>query len=522
MGLRAVRSACGAWLALSAAFLALTLPVVLSGRVGTSESGDELHYHVPVIRTFATTWPKVDLKGYNSATTPGYHLLMGWLWRATGDPSKATPRAPMQAGPGGVPPAASLSESERAAFDGFQREVLPMRLLNVFFGLAAVSVVWWGSRKHVGGWAGAGLSSPFAFSPYVVSSSIWLTTDNIAWACVLGVLVVSWSSQTRMRSTVGVGVLACLSALMRQIHVWVAGPIIAAGVLASPLAALAPMAWRRTPDGGRGSWGVLAASLVAAVAPLVVVGAFALHWGGLTPASARVRSIHGGGINPAAPAFALSVFVCYGAFFLPMVLGRRVRLRELGHGVWIAALIGAALAIIVPTSTQSPTFENPPMRGYGWLWAVSGKFPLVLDRSPLLVVLAACGGAAVMVFWRSAKQNGRGGQAIVLLLGMAAWICAQTVNPAAWQRYFDPMVLACLAWLTGLGIPVRSEGRGWWHGPSRALPLLLALGMLALTARSITPDLVRNTLPFDGGAPGISGPHGGQDQRANTGARPTE
>lgn len=485
-------------------FLALTVPVVLSGRVGTSESGDELHYHLPVIRTFATTWPDIDVQRYNSATTPGYHVVMGWVWRATGEPGREAPRMPMEAGPGGVPPETTLSAEERGAFDAYLRDVLAMRLLNVVFGLGAVSVVWWGARRHCGGWGAAGLALPFACSPYVVSSSIWLTTDNIAWACVLGALVVAWGVRTSVGSAMGAGALACVAVLMRQIHVWVAGPIGLGGALASPLAMWGPRVWRRMREGEHGSCGALIASGLAALAPLLIVGAFAWHWGGLTPQSERIRSIHAGGINPAAPAFALSVFACYGAFFVPLVLRRGEGVRSMGAGVWMGAMVGVALALIVPTSTEAPTFENPPLRGYGWLWAVSGKFPTIAERSPLFVVLAACGGGAVMVFWRAARANGRGGQGIVLLVGMLAWLAAQTTNPAAWQRYFDPMLLACLAWLTGLGVPTQREERAGWFGPARVLPLVLALGMLALTARSIVPDLMRNTLPFDGGAPSIS------------------
>lgn len=527
MGSSGGRSAWVAWLALSAAFLALSVPVVLSGRVGTSESGDELHYHLPVIRTFATSWPDINVREYNSATTPGYHVVMGLVWRATGDPTRATPRAPMQAGPGGVPPETTLSAAERAALHAFQRELIPMRLLNIAFGLAALSVVWLGARVSCGGWAAAGLALPFAFSPYVVSSSIWLTTDNIAWAAVLAALLIAWGVKPGVRSAAGAGALASLAVLMRQIHVWVAGPVVFAGALASPLAILGPKLWRRAGNDARGSGGVLTASVVAAAAPMLVVAGFAWHWGGLTPVSERIRSIHAGGVNPAAPAFALSVLACYGAFFVPMIMRRGERVRSLGAGVWTAAIVGAALALIVPTSTEAPTFENPPLRGYGWLWAVSGKFPTFADRSPLFVLLAACGGAGLMLFWRAAKTNGRGNQAIVLLVGTLAWLCAQTTNPAAWQRYFDPMLLACLAWLTALGVPTNREERAVFFTPARALPLVLALGMLALTARSIVPDLMRNTLPFDGGAPSGESvtPASGESasgQRVFTGARPTE
>ncbi len=502
--------------------LAMALPVILGGRVGTSESGDELHYHVPVIREFATSWPDVDLRRYNSATTPGYHLMMAWVWTASGEPSRPTPRVSMQAGPGGWPPEVRLTESERDAFRAFQRELLPLRLLNLSFGLAAVLVVWVGARRFVGALAAAVLASPFVLSPYITSSSIWLTTDNAAWACVLGALALACGARPGVGSTMGAGALASLAVLMRQIHVWVAGPIGLAGALASPLALLAPRVCRPTTRNARGSWTMLAVALVAAMTPMLIVGGFMWLWGGLTPEAPRIRSIHGGGINPAAPAFGLSVLACYSVFFLPMILRRQGGVRLLGPGVWLALLLGVGFAVIASTSTQAPTFENPPLRGYGWLWAVSGKLPTVGERSLLFLALAPCGAASLVVLWRAARANGRAPQAFTLLVGMLAWLCAQTANPAAWQRYFDPLLLASLAWLTAMGMTGLPVGRSFLDRAARFAPLALATGMLALTARSIIPDLRRNTLPFDGGAPGVTEPSEGADQREMTGARPTE
>lgn len=509
--------------ALAGLVIALALPVILSGRLGTSESGDELHYHLPVIREFATAWPEVDLKHYNSATTPGYHLFMALVWNATGDPAAPTPRAPMQAGPGGMPLETTITPDERAALREFQREVLPMRLLNLAFGVGAALVVWGGARRCVGPWMAVMLSAPFALCPYIVSSSMWLTTDNAAWMFVLGALALAWGAKPGVGGVAGAGVLACLAVLTRQIHVWVAGPIGLAGLLASPLGALAPRAWRRSQTNAKGGWGVLLAAFLAAVAPLAIVGAFAWAWGGLTPIAPRIRSIHAGGVNPAAPAFALSALACYGAFFLPLIRLREPGARLLTRSVWTAALLGLAAALAVPTSTQVPTFEFPPLRGYGWLWAVSAKFPTISDRSLLFGLLAPCGGGALVLLWRAARANQRGGQAAVLMVGLLAWLCAQSTNPAAWQRYFDPVLLASLAWLSAMGVVATPANRPSLVRVARFAPLVLALGMLALAARSIVPDLRRNLLPFDGGAPGVSETRGGSDaQRALTGARPTE
>ena len=38
---------------LAACFLALTLPVIFTGRGGTSEAGDQVRYHLPTVEQFA-------------------------------------------------------------------------------------------------------------------------------------------------------------------------------------------------------------------------------------------------------------------------------------------------------------------------------------------------------------------------------------------------------------------------------------------------------------------------------------
>ena len=62
--------------------LGLALVAILAGITGASEWFDQRDYHLPVILEFARTLPTPDLSDYNSATTPGYHLLMAVAVRA--------------------------------------------------------------------------------------------------------------------------------------------------------------------------------------------------------------------------------------------------------------------------------------------------------------------------------------------------------------------------------------------------------------------------------------------------------
>ena len=54
---------------------------VLGGSTTSPKSIDHDRNHVPVIRTFAEEWPNPDLVDYDSATTPGMHLLMAAVVR---------------------------------------------------------------------------------------------------------------------------------------------------------------------------------------------------------------------------------------------------------------------------------------------------------------------------------------------------------------------------------------------------------------------------------------------------------
>ena len=83
-------------LTISLLFLAMTWPVILSGRGGTNEASDEVHYHLPMIQHFAEQWPlPPEDDAYTSATTPGYHYLMAGVDRGlsvlTGSGVEAVP-----------------------------------------------------------------------------------------------------------------------------------------------------------------------------------------------------------------------------------------------------------------------------------------------------------------------------------------------------------------------------------------------------------------------------------------------
>ena len=64
-------------------FLLVTMGPVLVGLDHfPAKSIDQDRNHLPVIRAFADALPEVDLRDYDSATTPGMHLFLAVMVRA--------------------------------------------------------------------------------------------------------------------------------------------------------------------------------------------------------------------------------------------------------------------------------------------------------------------------------------------------------------------------------------------------------------------------------------------------------
>lgn len=448
----------GRWVwaaALAAIFTAMVGPMVWleSGRTNIppdradfypSEVYDQDEYHWSVIRGMEGRWPGIELVEYDSATTPGYHWVMAGVLEATGS---------------------------RTA----------LLVVNAGIGLGLVLVLWWCVSGVVGGWRGAVLAMPLAMSPYTLGGSIWMTTDNLALLFVTLVLGLG----VLRRFTIGragvMGLAATGAVLVRQVHVWPVALIGLAGLLRSPLARLAPKALldesRQTPR----SWAMLIAAVVAAGVPVVVLGVFVVMWGGLMPRSEFIRSFHAQGPNFASPALALTIVGAYGLFFAGVYWDEVRRVRMGDWRLWLAAGAGLASGLVVETS-----YWTKP-RSYGWVWSMVERFELIveprapwfgeLERSPLIALGAAVGAAVLVLMHRSARAAGNGAVSAMLLLSLVGWLCAQTMNTMAWQRYFDPIVLIGLAMLGALcaGAGGGRAGRWAWAGP-----VALALGLAAL------------------------------------------
>jgi len=393
-----------AGLAAGTVHLAAALGAILLGIVETSEWSDQRDYHLPVILAFAEALPTPDLSDYNSATTPGYHLVMAVAMRVTG-------------------------------------ESLALWIVNACFGAVFVAIVAAAVARMAGTLAGIAGGLLLGCSPYVLSSSVWLTTDNLASiALVAAFLAAMPIAAGSTRYPLRLGALAALAAsaavAVRQILAYAA---------AFPGAAIVARAAaeRRMPRVVE-----LALAALALIPALALVVFFVLLWGGLVPPT--FREYHGGGANPATPVYALAVFAVWG---LPVFVGMPGYLRELlSPRILLLALCAAGAACLVPTNYVVH------VRFGGILWTVASKFPAPFERSLLLVPLAALGAAAIGAYlrlWsRSSSVSARAVGAYALL-AFAGMVIAQTANAQCFERYLQPPVVV-FAMVAAVAIAGRS------------------------------------------------------------------
>lgn len=422
-------------------FALAVLPVILFGSDSTSEASDEATAHLPTVMQFAAQLPTPDLHDYPSATGPGYHLLMA---------------IPARLGVG----------------------VHGLRIIGSLAGLALVLLVWRMAARAAGPVVGLALALPLLCSTYILSGSAWLTTDVLSVLIGSAMVAVSawWMPTTRTFLTLAVLFVAALA--VRQTNVFLAAPVLAAGILGSPLGRSASDAEQWSGDEPR-SWSRLAAACFALVPGALLLLALMKLWGGLMPAT--FRSMHDNGLSPVAPAYGMALMGTWASIaLLPLMpeVVQTVRRHWLGLGV--IALLGFVAAAVAES-----TWSVEQGRWGGAYWMIVKAFPSIGGRSIVIVSAAAVGAVLAAVLWIRAAEIRRGRQATIVLVALLALMVVQVGNSQVWQRYFDPAVLVSLAWLVSLGID-----RTRPHSAGRAV-----LGALLLAGAQATISTLDYLLP---------------------------
>lgn len=375
---------------------ALASIAIFAGITGSSEWFDQRDYHLPVILEFARTLPTPDLSDYNSATTPGYHILMAVVVRA------------------GV-------------------EGLPLFIVNACFGVVLVAIVAGFVGRLSGVLVGIVAGCLLGASPYVLSSSVWITTDNLASIALVAAFLTAAPIATAratypLRCGVVASMFAVIGVLVRQILAYAA---------AFPGAAVVARAcaMRRMPRGSE-----LGMAALALIPTMIVVAIFVKLWGGLVPPT--FQKYHGGGANPVTPIYVLAVVAVWAT---PIFAGIPGFLREL---VSWRMLVIAALAMLVACSLPSSYLVH--VRFGGILWTIASKLPAPAERSLLIVPLAGLGAAVLgsyLRLWSRADSSAARGLGVYALLALVGMTVAQTMNTQCFERYIQPpvVVLALIA-----------------------------------------------------------------------------
>lgn len=393
---------------LVAVFAALGLPALFAGSSSMFSHGDMVRFHLPQINYFIEH--PLTLVSYppTGATMPGHHLLFAWVARALG-------------------------------YEVVTESTWILRLLNWALAAGFVTAAWAIAARLLGRpWQALALALPVAASPYVLGSAIWITTDDTALLHYTLLLAALLFRPERPALAAGGAVLLVF---WRQIYL----PVAAAGALFTT---------------GRRWWWRLLVPLPA----LLVVAVYVRQWGGFTPRIAQLYNQLT--FNPAVPLHALALTGLFTIPYMPFLwaAARAVdprRLRQVAAG---ASLLAIGLWLAGPS-----TWDTEAGRWGSIIWLLARRTPVLAERSPLLLLLAAAGGTALAILALHARHTRARPIELAMLALCFAGISSQVF---AWQRYVEPVVLTTLAVSTARIA----------HVPrlAPAGPLLLAIALAAM------------------------------------------
>jgi hypothetical protein len=378
-------------LALLGLLALLSLPGLI---VGTSPhvfhpySEDAVIAHLPQINYFVGH--PFDLKSYPStvAMTPGHHLLLAWGAALLG-------------------------------YDSVSEATPIVMILNAVMGFAFLATAWLILRRlGAEPWTATGLAAPIACSNYVVSGTIWISTDNGALFFYALTLYAVMFAREKTWLT---GLSGALLVLWRQIYLPVLG-----------VHALALLYETRRPTAKQ-----LMATAWALIPPVLLMFYFYAIWGGLTPPMHQHDNR-----SEFAPGVPLQAFALLGLYALPFGFYLWAALKDVDRRSF-PFILGAVAAVIFALWLGGDTDYNKEMGRWGSLvWVLAAKGPVLAGHSPIVLLLALAGGAVLSVmFAQAAKARYFPAAAIMLAL----YILGYSVQILAWQRYLEPQVFLTLA-----------------------------------------------------------------------------
>lgn len=368
--------------------------------------------------------------------TPGYHLLMAGVYRAT-------------------------------------HSVLDLKFVNALITVGLLITLALAVARFAGPLAGIVLCLPFLCSQYIFTSGVWLVPHNPAWWCVLLVLLISLRPRVDRATYVLGGLFLLALVLFRQIHLWAAAPLWVAAWLGSEKPDSNPISPEPVNTPAKACPWLRLAWMTLWILPAVIAVAFFLHlWHGTVPPMQR-KDVAGG--NPAVPALFLALTGIYAIFFgttFPWKAAFAKAQRSRSVGAMIVGLVIGLLAGILPHTNYSQKEGR-----WGGLWHAVPHLPVIHNRSILIIGLAALGGTLLALWIVTLPRRPRW----IILAAFAGIIAANCAASQAWQRYDDPFLLMMFP-LMAVRLPRAAEQ---WKYQRLAGPLLLAALIAATTALTL-------------------------------------
>ncbi len=358
-------------------FYVLALPLILFNINYGRAFDDQKLFHYPTILHFIQS---LDFSDYPSATTPGYHVLLGFVGQL------------------------------------FSSNEIILKLTSSAFTAALIGIIVERLYSHFGKLHSILLSLPMILSIYIFPSGVWLLPDNLAWLTVLGVFIIATKSELLNKHFLYLAFILILAMMVRQPFLWLASTIWAS--------ALAYYSYNTAELSDRGSF--LLKGVLATLPAFAIFYYFYVLWGGLVPPS--FQNSHQN-ISLATPAFFLSVFAFYSLFFLPVMYGtiRDVISSSKFKWVMFGCVIGFIIAVIPDTS------YSKELGRYSGLWNFVKIAPTIADKSTFIMLLSSLGGGLFVLFCTVLPPRIR----LIFALSTIAFVFSLMPNKYVFERYMS-------------------------------------------------------------------------------------
>lgn len=395
------------YILISILFFGLAAPLVLKSTIDVFDEADESFYHYPTILNFKDQFPNLDLKNYNSATTPLYHITLAV-----------------------------------SAFI-FGSDIVQLRFVNLAISLACLMVIYGSLSKRGKIYKGLFFTALIMLSPYFIGPAIRLSTDNMALLFVLLAIFTMDASVFSTKQSIVTNILILFTVLTRQVYAWLIGAYLLINLQ------------KNKSKQSISNWIQVILPTVIPISGLIY---FIFLWKGLTPPNFAVHTAQN--LNWDAPIFIVSLFGLYSGFFIFWLF--KIYKETQSKYLHLALLVGFGIAGLLfhPVSNEYPVLDRSLGDRGGSLWLIASRLPNFLSSSIVYWLLFPIGLVFlyIMAQYLVKKQN------FLIIICFSLWLLTSVINTSTYQKYYEPFILFSIGYAL---IPVDMDEKWfYWIGPA--------------------------------------------------------